>query len=63
MIKTMHVGSGNRVYTSPLAEEFHVSFEDNFLGTTGEPASLNSRTVGSNGSAGNEDLSGDTYSF
>ena len=48
------------VYTSPLAEEIIVSFEENFLAS--EPSYLNNREGGENGTAGyHSGFEGKTY--
>ena len=54
------------LYTSPLAEEIIVSFEENLLGATGDPAHLNGWQTGGAGGSGYgsgdcEDIMGDTY--
>jgi hypothetical protein len=54
------------LYTSPLAEEIVVSFEENLLGDSGKPAELRGWQTGGVGGSGygsgdGEDIMGDTY--
>ena len=56
------------LYTSPLAEEIVVSFEENLLGATGDPAHLGGWQTGGAGGAGygsgdGESIEGDSYGF
>ena len=53
---TESIGDGYKSqYTSPLAEEIIVSFEENLLGGTGDPATLNDRVTGDSKTAGDHD--------
>lgn len=56
------VGAGNRLYTSPLAEEFFVSFEENIL--SGDDKSMD-RLTGGSGNAGynGEEFDGNNYTL
>lgn len=59
------VEEGKRLYSSPLSEEFFVSFEENFMGDSISSSTLQDRYSGSNGSAGGpenpNDFRGGTY--
>ena len=66
-VKTI-VGPRKSLYESPLAEEIVVSFEENLVGATGEPAQIGGWQTGGAGGAGygsgdGESLEGDSYGF